>query len=230
MSTAERREEERARRRQDILDAARSVFAGQGFRRATVDAVAQRARVAKGTVYLYFESKEAILAGLVLQALGELTARLRAASDGQGALAPDERLCAMVDAYLNFALDAPDYFRLLNAFDRGDFQAGISAARQEQILAESNRTLDLVAQAIADGMAAGLFAPGNPRRAAGTLWAALNGALALVAHPIRRELVSADGPDLYHAMLDLCLRGLAADPQLRRSGRDALSPSPAVGQ
>ena len=40
-------------------------------------------------------------------------------------------------------------------------------------------------------------------------WAALNGALALAAHPIRRTLVSADPADLYRATFELCLKGLA---------------------
>ena len=96
----------------------------------------------------------------------------------------------------------------LNVFDRGDFQDGVSAERREQILIESNRTLDLVSQAIADGMALGLFAPGDPHQAAGVLWAALNGALALVAHPIRRDMLHADTSALYHATFVLCLRGL----------------------
>lgn len=184
------------------------MFAESGFRRATVDSVAQRAEVAKGTIYLYFENKEAILAELVLQALGELGSRLQAASDGCSALHPDHRLRAMADAYLAFAQDSPDYFRLLNAFDHGSFQEGISLDLREEIIRESNRTLDLVSQAMSDGMALGLFAPDDARQAASVLWAALNGALALVAHPIRRTLVAAGPADLYRATLELCLKGL----------------------
>ena len=114
----------------------------------------------------------------------------------------------MADAYLAFAQHAPDYFRLLNAFDHGGFQDGISPALKEQILIESNRTLDLVAQAVADGMALGIFAAGDARQAASVLWAALNGALALAAHPIRRTLVAADAASLYHATLEVYLKGL----------------------
>ena len=40
------------------------------------------------------------------------------------------------------------------------------------------------------------------------LWAALNGALALLAHPIRRSLVATDPESLYHTMLEVCLKGL----------------------
>lgn len=209
LASIDRREHERARRKQDILQAARAVFAEDGFSRATVDAVAQRAEVGKGTIYLYFETKEAILAELVLQALAELGGRLQAASDRCSVLHPDHRLRAMADAYLTFAQDAPDYFRLLNAFDHGRFQDGISPERHAQILKESNHTLQLVGQAIADGMALQVFAPGDARRAAGVLWAALNGALTLLAHPIRRQMISVAPADLYHATLEMCLKGLS---------------------
>ena len=63
-------------------------------------------------------------------------------------------------------------------------------------------------QAIADGMALGVLAPGDTRQAAGVLWAALNGTLALLAHPIRRTLVSTELADLYRATLEVFLKGL----------------------
>jgi AcrR family transcriptional regulator len=205
---ADRRELERARRKQEILQAARAVFAEDGYNRATVGAIARRAELGKGTLYLYFDTKEAILAELTLQALAELGEQLRAAAECCSPLHPDHRLRAMADAYLAFAHNAPDYFRLLNAFDHGRFLEGVSAPLQEQILRESNRTLDLVAQAVADGMALGMFAPADARQAASVVWAALNGALALAAHPIRRTLVAADAASLYHATLEVYLRGV----------------------
>jgi AcrR family transcriptional regulator len=52
-------------RRQAILDAALSVFAEHGFEAARLDDVASRAGVAKGTLYLYFEHKEALFEELI---------------------------------------------------------------------------------------------------------------------------------------------------------------------
>jgi AcrR family transcriptional regulator len=51
-------------RREDILKAAREVFKQSGYEKAHVAEIAQRAGVAKGTVYLYFESKRAMLDAL----------------------------------------------------------------------------------------------------------------------------------------------------------------------
>ena len=72
MTTAQRRAREKARRQQEILEAAKEVFFGKGIHRATVDDVAAQAEVSKGTVYLYFQSKESILAHLLLEGLSIL--------------------------------------------------------------------------------------------------------------------------------------------------------------
>ena len=217
MATQERRQLDRARRTQEILLAARASFAQHGFHHATVDQVAQRAEVAKGTIYLYFENKEAILAELTLCALSDLVSRLTAASDGHSLLNPEAKLRAMAQAYQSLAQEAPDYFRLLTAFDSGDFERGLSPERREQLRAASNRALELVTQTISDGMALGAFAIGDARQAAGVIWAALNGALALMAHPVRRELIATDANLFYHATLENCLRGLASPPHNERS-------------
>jgi AcrR family transcriptional regulator len=56
-------------RPQEILEAALAVFAEKGFAAARMDAIAARARVSKGTIYLYFPSKEAIFRALVREML-----------------------------------------------------------------------------------------------------------------------------------------------------------------
>jgi AcrR family transcriptional regulator len=207
--TSVRRAQERAQRKEDILQAARAVFAQVGYSRTTVEAVAARAEVGKGTIYLYFESKEAIRAELLLQALAELTAQLQTAGESCSMLHPEQRLRAIADAYLVFAQSQPDYFRLLNAYDRGDFEHGVPAEQRARLLEASKRALELVTQPIADGMALGLFLCDEPNRVAGILWGALNGALGLMAHPVRRNMIpGADGAGLCRSTVELFLRGI----------------------
>jgi AcrR family transcriptional regulator len=52
-------------RRNQILDAATTVFASQGFQRATMKEIAQIAGIASGTIYTYFPSKADVLLGLL---------------------------------------------------------------------------------------------------------------------------------------------------------------------
>jgi AcrR family transcriptional regulator len=54
----------------EILDAALKVFAQKGFAAARMEDIARQAGVTKGTIYLYFENKEAVFKALVREALG----------------------------------------------------------------------------------------------------------------------------------------------------------------
>ena len=56
-------------RPQEILDAALAVFAEKGFAAAKLEEIAKRAGVSKGTIYLYFESKEAVFKALIQERL-----------------------------------------------------------------------------------------------------------------------------------------------------------------
>jgi AcrR family transcriptional regulator len=76
-------------RPQEILEAALAVFAEKGFAAARMDEIAARARVSKGTIYLYFPSKEAVFKALVREMLAPQLARFAdLAVAHQGPIAP----------------------------------------------------------------------------------------------------------------------------------------------
>lgn len=208
LTTAQRRAREKARRRTEILDAARSVFFERGFHDPTVDDVATCAEVSKGTIYLYFASKEEILAHLLLEGLEYLLAAMEAACDPEPTPPAEDALRSLALAYLDFCQANPSYFRLIMAFDRGRFEESIPSDLYARILAESLRGLSLLAQTIQVGKATGHFDTDDPWQAAGTVWAALNGVLVLMAHPLRRQLLRSNTQTMFDATLDLVVRGL----------------------
>ncbi len=75
-----RRERRIAARREQILQAAARVFAEKGFHGATTKDIAEAADVAEGTIYNYFENKEALLLGLIdsLAMLGQREQQMEA--------------------------------------------------------------------------------------------------------------------------------------------------------
>jgi AcrR family transcriptional regulator len=87
-------------RRSQILAAARDCFVGQGVADTTVDDIAKAAHVAKGTVYLYYRSKDEILRQLLVEDLAEL--RDGTVPDISRPGAVDERLRRYVSATLDF--------------------------------------------------------------------------------------------------------------------------------
>ena len=60
----------KAARPQEILDAAMSVFAAKGYAGTRMEDISHEAGITKGTIYLYFENKEAVLKALVRDSIG----------------------------------------------------------------------------------------------------------------------------------------------------------------
>jgi AcrR family transcriptional regulator len=67
MSVTERRLKEKQERVELILSAALKIFARRGLKEATIDEIAALAELGKGTLYYYFDSKEALLQALVVE-------------------------------------------------------------------------------------------------------------------------------------------------------------------
>ncbi len=190
------------------MEAAREVFFEKGIHRATVDDVAAQAEVSKGTVYLYFQSKESILAHLLLEGLSILLSQLEDAYAPNEPISPEKRLRQLAEAYWQFAQTHPNYYRLLMALDRGRFRERVPKETYQEILSESTRGLQLVAEAIRRGAEEGAFAAEDPLLAAGVLWGALNGALTLMANPVRQEMIPVAPKAMFDETFELFLRGL----------------------
>jgi len=208
LTTAERRAREKAQRRREILKAARREFFERGFHHPTVDDVAARAEVSKGTIYLYFESKEEILAHLLLEGLELLVTEMEAACEPARATSPQCTLESLANTYLQFCQSYPNYFRLIMAFDRGRFEESITRELHQKVMNKSLQGLNLLAQTIELGRGAGMFHVDDAWQAAGSVWAALNGVLVLMAHPLRQRLLRSDLNTMFQATLDLVVRGL----------------------
>ena len=210
--TRTRRERESQKRRETILEAARQIFFDKGIQVATVEDVAAQAEIAKGTVYLYFSSKEELIAQLLLQGLDLLLESLDAAFDEGVKRTASERLRRLAEAYLEFAGERPNYFRLIMAYDRGQFQESISGELYQRIFDRSKEGLQWIMRAIEQGMQDGEFSSGNARERAGMAWAALNGVLVLFGHSLRRALLETDIEAIYAGVLDMILRDLHTAP------------------
>jgi TetR/AcrR family transcriptional regulator, cholesterol catabolism regulator len=93
------RSRQRKDTRQRLYEAAIALIAERGYSATTVDDIAERAGVAKGTVYYNFPSKTALFEGLLTHGIGMLTADFRAAVAGQD---PPAAVAALVRAELSY--------------------------------------------------------------------------------------------------------------------------------
>jgi AcrR family transcriptional regulator len=96
-----------------IAAAAEEVFAEQGLHSAHVGHIAKRAGVAVGTLYNYYEDRDALLAALLRERGDELVATFEAAIAAGVRKPLEKQLCAFVDAYFAFFVAHRPYFRML---------------------------------------------------------------------------------------------------------------------
>jgi AcrR family transcriptional regulator len=103
-----------------ILASALRLFGQYGFRRTSIDDIAREAGIAKGTVYLYVETKEALFRALSQSLVEQMLAAARQAAAGEGTLA--ERLLAVLDAkyafFYDLLLGSPHVSELLDSKGR----------------------------------------------------------------------------------------------------------------
>jgi AcrR family transcriptional regulator len=99
-------------RREQLLTAAREVLALKGYERTTVSSIAGRAKVAQGTFYLYFPSKEALPGALAQQLSEALGAAAASAIEGTRTL--DEAVDALVEATWRAAEEHKDMLVIAN--------------------------------------------------------------------------------------------------------------------
>ena len=112
MSTAlGRRERTKAANRAAILDAARDVFAEQGYEAASVRDIIRRTDLASGTFYNYFHDKDAIFVALIDETGEQARRRVRAAR--RSARTASEFVEGGYRAFFEFIVEEPERFAFM---------------------------------------------------------------------------------------------------------------------
>jgi AcrR family transcriptional regulator len=100
-----------AGRRQQIIEAAAALFTRLGYSKCDMQRVATKLKIAKGTIYLYFTSKEELFSACVDWEMQQLGMAVNQAVDGVSD--PFQRIAKAILAYLNFFDEHPEYVELL---------------------------------------------------------------------------------------------------------------------
>jgi len=110
-ATLPRKEREKLARRAEIQGAARTVFAEKGFEAATLEEIAERAELAKGTIYGYFENKETLFFSLIEEILEGQARILRDVHEKD--MNATEKLSEVIRRYVFYLSERKDLFRIL---------------------------------------------------------------------------------------------------------------------
>lgn len=167
-------------KRRHILDAATQLFAAHPYHEVRLDEVAAAARVGKGTLYIYFGSKEELYLTLVRDGFVEMvaTAEASARDPDAGAWA---RLREVIRGLVRFGTRYPGLHRVM--------RSGVLTPDDPEILATRARLSEFVTRVINDGIRRGEMADPHPELTAQFVLAFVRGALLYPAPGQTSELV-----------------------------------------
>ena len=200
MPPSARRKEECELRRGVILNSARAVFAQQGYARTVVEDIAAHAGIGKGTLYLYFRSKEEIYLAALLEHARQIDVESReamaAAADWQG------KLRAYVTVKLRSMEQQQDFFRIYMTEFRSMCLLGKPLGGEFHNLVQEGESR--LAQIFAAAAARGEIRPVDPEMAAAMVSDITRG---LIERRLRKWDPPTGMADVEFA-LDLLCRGL----------------------
>jgi len=171
----ERREEEKERRRGELLDAAESLYAKHGWEAVTMDQVARTARLSRALVYVYFRDKDDLLFAIGERAMKVLHQRFAAALETPGT--GRDKVDAIGRAYMGYALEFRHFFDFCSRFQSHEVSAAASP-NEEACHQSGEAVMDLVVRGIEAGVADGSISPElarEPRMLGMSLWAFTHG-------------------------------------------------------
>ncbi|HUY26698.1 MAG TPA: TetR family transcriptional regulator [Candidatus Binataceae bacterium] len=187
----------------ELLDATRRVIARYGFEGTTIDRVAEEAKVAKGTIYLYFTKKEDLLHASIFEGLRAMVRESQLADNP--ALAPLDRIRALVRSQFHIQSSNQDFlkaFFLESSFV--NFEPGDS--RGEELRRVYIGHLELLASVLEAAMRAGMLRAIDPQFAAFMLSDMITASLRRRLLGLASTPIEADA----EVVLEMFLRGVIA--------------------
>jgi AcrR family transcriptional regulator len=175
----------------------------RGVEGLTLRGVARRARVSHAAPYHHFQDKGALIAALAVDGFERFTAALAEARDRTAGSHLD-RIRAEGAAYVRFAFEEPDRFKLMWRPElRGpdDTDVDVAGMRSYRVLIDE----------VEDGQRSGEIRAGDPGSLSLAAWSAVHGlSMILVDGPLRDQVTNwAMAEPLLEPVLDTVVRGLA---------------------
>lgn len=176
---AERREEEKERRRLEIIEAAERIYAEKGWDLLTMDQVARVARLSRTLVYVYFRDKDDLMLAIAGRSLERLAARFR-----EAAAAPKrglDKLEAIGRAYIAFGIEFPHYFDAQTRFNAGH-KLGEDRPCEVDCVEAIDKVHTVIVETLRLGIADGSIRPevGDVEVVSAMMWAFSHGLVQIV--------------------------------------------------
>jgi AcrR family transcriptional regulator len=168
MGIVERKEKEKQKRRQDIINAACEVISEKGLGKATVDDVSERVELAKGTIYLYFKTKEELFMSIFIKGLDNLLDKYSETVNLD--LKPAEMLDRLALSFYRYYKEDINYIKTSAYLLHEDIMDKIPPELSDEINRKAGIALKILRDVIQKGINHGDFIKVDPCHVARILW------------------------------------------------------------
>lgn len=174
----EKRKKRKENRKNTILTAARKLFFDQGFKAVTIDNIAAKSEVSKGSIYLCFESKEEIYAQILISDNIALYERIKNFSAKEATAS--QLLLEFARIYVDYFLNNNELFRILMTFMMQTSQMNLVEKKKDELIWSTNQNIKIISEIIQKGIDSGEFSPiDNIQQMQNAIWGMLNGIISL---------------------------------------------------
>ncbi len=178
MGLEERRKREKQNRKNAILKAARRLFFDNGFRPVTVESIAKKAELSKGSIYLYFKSKEEIYTQILLSDIDKFHEYFKDLH--QNTASASEAITKFAMIYVDLFLNDRELFRILMTFMLHTNAMNLPEDLNNHIIKSTNKNINTIEEIFRYGIERGEFSPTmNLRLSRNAFWGLLNGIISL---------------------------------------------------
>ncbi len=177
---------------------------------ANLDEVAQIAGVAKGTLYRYFENKADLYVALLAEGGAVFQERMEEAV--RGPTRASDQIRQLSRFYVDHWTRNREHFQIFWALDNQDVIGDLPDPIVQEITRLWQSCLQILADAVDRGVAAGEFAPCDSWEIANILWTMGNGVIETELNAPRRKLRDRPMEQVFGDMLEIFLRGMRSSP------------------
>jgi AcrR family transcriptional regulator len=212
MGISERKEREKEHRREEIISAAQKVFFEKGLQVATMDEIAEAAELSKGTLYLYYKSKEDLYLAVMMRGINILATMFAEAASAK--IPPVMQIRKLGDAYYEFFKQHRNYFRMFYFFQHPQFHTQVSSEMMHSCTEENQKVWKIVFDTIARGIQEGeIRSDINPVETAVVLWSSSNAIMMRMDMQMEyfREQMNVDLEQVMHKSSALLLESLMTE-------------------
>jgi len=132
-----------------ILEAAEKIFAKKGFYTTTMEEVAKEARLAKGTIYLYFDSKEDLFFSVTERKLDILLNKIE--EELKKSNLPSQRIRRVIAVHLKFLEENGDFFKIMQGFS-GSLKERLEKKLKDRVIQKQSYYIEILDKLIQEAI------------------------------------------------------------------------------